>query len=128
MGQLTLADARAAASRRRMAQLLQLAAGQTTVEQIISDACLPENKALLKIRLHHLLENSPSLGPRSARERMARFARAMDLTGSQAKSLTIAWLITPQAGGRRRELWLDTVVHYGDRPEPYWEGFPWAAP
>jgi len=125
---LTLADARRTASRRRMAELVRLSMGQTTVEEIIADACLPEHKALLKIRLHQLLENSPSLGPRSARERFARFARVAGVDLSTAKTLTIAWLITPQSGGQRRELWLDTVVGYGVSPEPYWEGFPWASP
>lgn len=121
-----LARARRSAHRARSEALLQLHQGQTSIEQLIWRACEPDGKPLLSLRLHRILDTAPGIGKANAGRLMRRFCRVMGEDPETMRSLTIAWLITPRSAGRRREVWMDTVATFFQKPEPAWHGFPWA--
>lgn len=120
-----LADARRSANRRRNEALLRLHLGQTTVEDLLWEACENGNKPLLSLRLFKILETAPGIGSRHAKALMTRFCRCMGEPTDSMRKLTVAWLITPTTRGRRREVWVDTVSSFGQDPQPPWRGFPW---
>lgn len=87
---------------------------------IVGLASQLEYKALLTLRLRHLLESQPGWGPGRARNVLRRMAETLGREGSLERA-TVQWLLDSRARGRRLLAWTEAL----ERAEEILpEGFP----
>ena len=105
----------------RAEQLVAIAKGLLTPEDVVDTARRADWVALRSLSLQQLVLSVPEAGPRRWREVRDRLLGVLGAKLSD-KDLTVGWLLDPRAGGRRYLAFIDAMR---PRREPPWPGFPW---
>lgn len=127
--QVSLAVANQAARharRTRAEALLSVATGMLTVTDVIKESATDPTGALLKIRLHQLLQAQDGWGQGRA---LRVIHRTLDVLGepvsdrAEMLSKTLSWLLDSRTGGNRLAAFCDVLMER-KQDVPPWPGFP----
>ena len=118
---------RRAADMTRARALMSVAAGQSTIWDILAEAAMPAGRPLLRLSLRQLLLAQPHCGERTAKDRLDSLSTTMGLPiGLATRSATLQWLLDPRSSGHRMLAFIDVMDGRGGRTP--WTGFPFAPP
>jgi len=114
-------------------ELLQLVTdGTVTPWEAIIAAAASGEKHLMRLRLDQIITAGPGIGATRARRVVAQVLRILEATESRTATghVTLAFIVDPQARGRRLLAVLDAFIAYGliqhAQDVRVWPGFPFA--
>lgn len=114
-------------------ELLQLVTdGTVTPWEAIIAAAASGEKHLMRLRLDQIITAGPGIGATRARRVVAQVLRILEATESRTATghVTLAFIVDPQARGRRLLAVLDAFIAYGliqhTQDLRIWPGFPFA--
>lgn len=127
MPDLAVANASAINARAVRAEwLATLQIGLCTIADIVTFACEPDGRPLLKLGLVRLLEAQDGWSRHRAIatiNQTARLLKLQELTSAAATKLNVQWLVDARSGGRRQLALADAMDGKNELP---WPGFPYS--
>lgn len=126
---LAVANVSAARARQVRAEwLASLQIGVCTISDVITYACEPSGRPLLRLSVVRLLTEQDGWTRAAAVNTVNHALRLLDqpeLKPGAAAKLNLQWLVDARAGGRRILALTDAMDPKSEQP---WSGFPYATP